>query len=137
MISLSPVGNGICCCIGRGICHSCHIVIKWFSSAFSKLLIADIRIFQGSITEHPVREKRNKTSDAIYNLFFFLTNIIQPIIFARNQCIYNQSAGQSTDCSIQDIDFQKNNFAALSVGNGRKKAYSLPAALRNEFSESL
>ena len=29
------------------------------------------------------------------------------------------------------IDFQKNNFAALSVGDGREKAYPLPAALRN------
>ena len=35
-----------------------------------------------------------------------------------------------------DIDFQKNNFAALSVGDILQ--YSLlPAALRNEFSESL
>jgi hypothetical protein len=33
------------------------------------------------------------------------------------------------------IDIQKNNFAALSVMNGRKKAYCLPAALPNEFSE--
>ena len=35
---------------------------------------------------------------------------------------------------IEDIDFQKNNFAALSVGNGRKRPI---ASLRNEFSESL
>jgi len=34
------------------------------------------------------------------------------------------------------IDFQKNNFAALSVGD-ILQYYLLPAALRNEFSESL
>ena len=34
------------------------------------------------------------------------------------------------------IDFQKNNFAALSVGDIRQY-YLLPAALRNEFSENL
>jgi hypothetical protein len=34
------------------------------------------------------------------------------------------------------IDIQKNNFAALSVGD-ILQYYLLPAALRNEFSESL
>ncbi len=36
-----------------------------------------------------------------------------------------------------DIDFQKNNFACVIGREWPKKAYSLPAALRNEFSESL
>ena len=35
-----------------------------------------------------------------------------------------------------DIDIQKNNFAALSVGD-ILQYYLLPAALRNEFSEIL